>query len=44
MRASQRVLAFYGNCQNNVPLAIVMFLWEGHLAAIAIEAGRLSHI
>jgi hypothetical protein len=44
MRASQRVLAFYSNCQNNVPMEIVMFLWERHLAAIAIEAGRLSHI
>jgi len=24
-------------------MAILVFLWERHLAAMAIEAGRLSH-
>jgi excinuclease ABC subunit A len=39
-----RPLPIKSNGQINVPIAIVIFLWERHLAAIAIEAGRLSHI
>jgi len=31
------------NRQNNVPIAIGVPVWERHLAAIPIEAGRLSH-
>jgi hypothetical protein len=34
----------WSNRQNSVPIAIVIPGWERHLAAIPIEAGRLSHI
>jgi hypothetical protein len=33
----------YSNCQNVVPMVIVLPVWERHLAAITIEAGRLSY-
>jgi hypothetical protein len=36
--------ALYSNRQNSVPIAIVISGWERHLAAIPIEAGRLSHM
>jgi hypothetical protein len=34
---------FYDNCQNGVPISIAISRWERHLAAIPIDAGRLSH-
>jgi hypothetical protein len=30
-------------CQNDIPIAIVVSVWERYLAGIPIEAGRLSH-
>jgi hypothetical protein len=38
-----KLLPAQGNCHNGVPIAIVIPRWERHLAAIPIEAGRLSH-
>jgi hypothetical protein len=33
----------YSDSQNGVPMVVAIPMWERHLAALTIEAGRLSH-